>query len=180
MACEHHDLLSEIERLSAQVPVAPDGDHAALIAYLEALGRFLQEHGGSSATVAPLSRLAAILKSPAPERRVAGSIPSDRLLAQVCAVVDILISAGQSADLACQTVTRQMIARDVRVLAGGDARAWRNLQAWRHRLLALKPEPAWGVYQAFKMDLVSDYGTRVAEAAMKEAIWDRRSGKSAA
>lgn len=184
MTSDKGDALGRVAELAQQLAVAGEtGGGALRRAYLEAVGRYLADQSGDDRLAFPLFDVIEMLeRDERPERRESASPPSDKLLAQICAVVDILVSAGYSLDHACQVVTRQMIARNVRVLSGGDARAWRNLQAWRHKLIALKPEPAWKVYQGFKAELVADYGARVAEAAARDAVWDRRSasGKTAA
>lgn len=185
MNSEQPDALGTIASLAQRLAGATDANKTALQReYLEAVGHFLADRAGDDRLAFPLLDMIKILEAAqqVPERRENESVPSDRLLAQVCAVIDILVSAGYSLDHACQIVTRQMIARNVRVISGGDARAWRNLQAWRHKMIGIKPEPTWKHYQASKIELMSAYGSRVAEAAAREAIWDRRSlaGKSAA
>jgi len=184
MGSEQGDALGKIAELAHQLATARDTDSGPLRrAYLEAVGHFLADQSGDDRLAFPLLDVLEMLDGQEkPERRECATPPSDRLLAQICAVVDILVSAGYSLDHACQIVTRQMIARNVRVVSGGDARAWRNLQAWRHKMIALKPEPVWQRYQTFKSELIAAYGARLGEAAARDAVWDRRgvNGKSAA
>lgn len=153
--------------------------------YLELVAQFMRTHGAGQAASSPLFDLIEQLdeaeKLPSSQERRTGVYDcSDELLAKVAAVIDVLVSAGFSSDHASQIVTRQLIAKGVRIPPGGDARAWRNIQAWRHKLINTKREgPIWRTYSVFKEDLPKRYGTQLAEAAARDAIWDRRSKKPA-
>ncbi|MDO9383413.1 MAG: hypothetical protein Q7T86_11175 [Hyphomicrobiaceae bacterium] len=183
------ELLIKIEGMAAAISQASDSAKATLQRqYLELIGHFLADQGRGEAIAFPLLDLIEHFDqgldgqaSKMVERRTGVVDCSDELLAKVSAVVDVLISAGYSSDNACQIVTRQMIARGLQLPAGGDARAWRNMQAWRHKLINSKHEGlAWRTYVAFKDELPAIYGTRLAEAAAREAIWDRRAKRAAA
>lgn len=178
------ETLSKIEAMASVLATAPDAAKAPLQRqYLELIGHFLVDQGRGEAVAFPLLDLIEILEdgkddasaSKQEERRHGVANVSDELLAKVSAVVDVLIAAGYSLDHACQIVTRQMITRNVQAPAGGDARAWRNMQAWRQKLINSRREgPVWAVYVKFKEELPKLYGSRLAEAAAREAIWDRR------
>lgn len=182
------ELLIKIEGMATAIAQSSDSAKVALQRqYLELIGHFLADQGRGEGIAFPLLDLIEMFDrgheaqtSKAVERRQGLIDCSDELLAKVAAVVDVLISAGYSSDHACQVVTRQMIARNLQVPAGGDARAWRNMQAWRHKLINSKREGVvWRTYAAFKDELPKLYGTRLAEAAAREAIWDRRTKREA-
>lgn len=178
------ETLIKIEAIAAAISHAAGAAKTALQReYLELIGHFLSDQGrGGSLSFPLLDLIEQLEQSSEPpqtakpaERRGDIAECSDELLAKVSAVVDVLVSAGYSSDHASQIVTRQMIARNVQVPPGGDARAWRNIQAWRHKLINSKREGAvWRTYAAFKDELPKLYGTRLGEAAAREAIWDRR------
>lgn len=177
------ETLSKIEAMASVLASAADAEKVALQRqYLELLGHFLVDQGRGEGIAFPLLDLIEKLDHGPetgpqhPERRQGTASISDDLLAKVSAVIDVLIAAGYSLDHACQIVTRQMITRGVHGPAGGDARAWRNVQAWRQKLINSRREGAgWAVYAKFKDDLPRLYGPRLAEAAARDAIWDRRS-----
>lgn len=189
MSVELQDVLIKIEGL-AEALVRASGDSKAALQkeYLDMVWRYMADQGRGEALALPLLDVIELLDQGAligapkqPERRAGVSDGSDQLMAQVAAVIDILISAGYSLDHACQIVTRQMMARQVHIPTGGDARAWRNVQAWRHKLLNSKREGVvWRTYATYKDELMSSYGARVGEAAAREAIWDRRARAKAA
>lgn len=189
MTLSPDDTLSKIEAMASVLATAPDDAKVALQRqYLELVGHFLVDQGRGDGLAFPLLDIIEILDhdkdeasaSKQMDRRHGVANASDELLAKVAAVVDVLIAAGYSLDHACQIVTRQMITRNVQAPAGGDARAWRNMLAWRQKLINSKREgPVWSVYAKFKDDIVRLYGARLAEAAAREAIWDRRAAAKA-
>lgn len=187
MSSSSEDILVKIEAMATALSHAKDAAKTALQRqYLELIGHFLSDQGRGGQLSFPLLDLIEQLERATeaqapqqPERRNGIAESSDELLAKVSAVVDVLISVGYSSDHACQIVTRQMIARNVQIPPGGDARAWRNIQAWRHKLINSKREGAiWRTYAAFKDELPKLYGTRLGEAAGREAIWDRRARRT--
>ena len=110
------------------------------------------------------------------ERRQALQIASPRVMARVAAVIDLLIVAGLSTDHAAQVVSRQMLARNL-VLPeeGGDARGWKRVQIWHHRLVTIgRTHPQFELAQAFKTELLEKYGANAAVLAMSQPLWDRR------
>lgn len=175
------DTLSKIEATAAAIATATDDAKPDLQRqYLELIGHFLVDQRRGESLAFPLLDLIENLEtngeakpSQSPERRLSHGPGSDELMAFAAAVIDVLISAGYSLDHASQIVTRQMITRNVQIPSGGDARAWRNVLAWRQKLIKTKG-PAWQAYVSFKDELPSLYGSRLAEAAAREAIWDRR------
>ena len=184
----NEELLIKIEGMATAISQASDSAKVSLQRqYLELIGHFLADQGRGEGIAFPLLDLIEHLddaqdtQTPTAGERRKGLVDcSDELLAKVSAVVDVLVSAGYSSDHACQVVTRQMMARNLQVPAGGDARAWRNMQAWRHKLINTKREGVvWRTYAAFKEELPQLYGTRLAEAAAREAIWDRRTKRAA-
>jgi len=180
-----NDVLVRIETLAGQIARAKSPNPALQREYLELVGHFLADHGSHQSIAFPLLDIIELLEHapgtpPPPERRTGVTEAGDELLAKVAAVIDVLVSSGYSSDHACQVVTRQLIARNVQIPAGGDARAWRNIQAWRHKLINSKKEGvAWRVYSEFKDELPKIYGTRLAEVAARDAIWDRRAKRAA-
>lgn len=180
MSVPHEETLIRIEALAGSISQAGADSKPQLVReYLDLVGHFLVDQGRGDALAFPLldviEQLDSAGSNKVEERRKGGSECSDELLAKVSAVIDVLVSAGYSSDHACQLVTRQMIARNVQVPAGGDARAWRNVQAFRHKLINGKHEGAlWRVYSGFKSELPTIYGPKLAESAAREAVWDRR------
>lgn len=147
--------------------------------YLDAVGDFLTAQGRGAELAFPLldivEQLEATTSAKPVDRRLGVRDCNDELLAQVAAVIDVLVQSGYSSDHASQLVTRQLIARGVRIPSGGDARAWRNIQAWRHKFInSRKDGELWRHYLSFKEELAVRYGARLAEAAAREGIWDRR------
>lgn len=185
MATSADDTLGKIEGLAKAIASADtDTKHVLLHEYLDVVGHYLTDQGRGGTLAAPLFDLIEKLdagepiEKPRQERRAKSGESSEELLAHVSAVIDVLISSGYSLDHACQLVTRQLIARNVQIPAGGDARAWRNIQAFRNRLLLSKRDSqAWRSYVRFKEELPKLYGGRLGEAAALEAIWDRRANR---
>jgi hypothetical protein len=179
------DTLTKIDTMAAALQHASGQAQTTLQReYLELVGQFLVAQGRGAALANPLLDLidrlepanASPVTGPSVDRRGRGGDASEEMLAHAAAVIDVLVSAGYSSDNACQIVTRQMIARRITIPTGGDARAWRNIQSWRHRLLTSKRDGAvWRAYADFKDELPKLYGSRLAEAAARDAIWDRRS-----
>jgi two-component system cell cycle response regulator len=65
-----------------------------------------------------------------------GLPPSDALLARICAVMDVLITSGLSAEGAAQVMTRRTLAAGVLApKKGTEATDWKRLLAWRNGLL---------------------------------------------
>lgn len=181
-----NDTLAKIEAMATALAHDPGKAKTAMQReYLELIGHFLADQGRGDVLAFPLLDLIELLDSggvatslpPPPERRTRLVECSDEVLAKASAVVDVLVNSGYSSDHACQIVTRQLIARNIQVPAGGDARGWRNLQAWRHKLInaSRQDTPVHRVYAAFKEELPKVYGSKLAEAAARDAIWDRRS-----
>lgn len=176
------DTLGKIERVaSALADASVKSKPAILRDYVELVAHYLAGQGRGPALAAPLFDMAAALEDGNPhetardERRDGLRDASDEMLGRVSASVDVLISAGYSLDHACQIVTRQMIARGVRPPQGGDARAWRNVQAWRHKLLGGRRDTLeFRQYAAFKDKLLAEHGSGVAAIVSNTAVWDRR------
>ena len=179
MSEKSQDLLSLIAAKAAEIRSAErDARHALQHQYLELVAQHLVEVCENREAAFPMLDIVEdwdAIHVSVGERRNKFAEASSQLMAQISAVVDILISAGYSCDHACQIVSRQMIAREVKVPAGGDARGWRNLLAWRHKLLASKHEGmTWHTYATYKDHLLKTHGTRVGELAARSALWDRR------
>lgn len=186
MTTSPEETLIKIEAMASAIARADASAKPALLhQYLDLIGHYLIDQGRGDALAFPLldviEQLDASGRAPQQvERRHGEAECSDELLAKVSAVIDVLVSSGYSTDHASQLVTRQMIARNIQLPAGGDARAWRNIQAFRHKLINSKHEGVlWRVYTNFKAELPQLYGSRLAEAAAREAVWDRRSKASA-
>lgn len=177
------DILAKIEAVATVLSSSssPQVKEALRRDYLDLVAHFLASQGRGHQLAVPLLDLVTAIDDqlpakPAPtaDRREGLRDASDELLARASAVVDVLISAGYSQDHACQVVTRQMISRGVRPLQGGDARAWRNLQAWRQKLLAKRDTLEFRIYAAFKEGLLTQHGSNVASIVSHQAVWDRR------
>lgn len=179
MSDQPHDILTMLTNKAAEMKSA---DHAVRPVlqrqYLELVSQHLSDVCADRDAISPMFDIIEqwdALAVPRKDRRKNFAEASGPLMAQISAVIDILISAGYSSDHACQIVARQMIAREVKVPTGGDARGWRNVQAWRHKLLASKREgEIWHIYTTFKDELLKTYGAGVAQAVARGVVWDRR------
>lgn len=181
-ALPHDETLARIEAVATALAAAPEPARAALLReYLDLVAHFLMAQGAGDRQVSPLLDLIEKLDAegsvPTPKQieRREGREASDEILARLAAVIDVLIASGYTLDHACQLATRQLITRNVRPPDGGDARAWRNVQSWRHRLLNSPREGAvWNDYVVFKNAMMQTYGAGVAAAVTREAVWERR------
>ena len=144
----------------------------------------LTEEGVLQEDLQPLVELEAILRdlkargrsaaSDANRRR--GRPPSDRVLARVSAVIDLLIKAGHDEAEAAQTVMRRLMAAGVPAPAkGGDARGWRRLLECRAGLAQGFGSPeAQAEYQDFKREIEAIPAPERVKRVLDEQLWDRR------
>ena len=153
--------------------------------YLALVGELLLEQGRGTALLGPLLDIhegldEAHCSQPGRklenERRADMQTASPHMMARVCSVIDILIASGLSSDHAAQIVSRQMMSRRLILpVEGGDARGWKRVEIWRHRLVTLaKAHPQFEASQKFKEQLLAEYGAETATHALSQPLWDRR------
>jgi hypothetical protein len=178
--------LDKIEALAAAYAnAAPAAKRAIAVEYVALLGDFLIEQGRGQRVLFPLLDLLEELEqeqsashsSSEEERRQGCAEASPDVLARVVAAIDVLIAAGFSQEHASQVVARQMLTQRLKLPeGGGDPRGWRRVQIWRQRFLAAgRASPQWAMYVRFKEELHKTFGAKLASAAVRQPIWDRRS-----
>ena len=103
-------------------------------------------------------------------------VASDNLLARASAIIDVMVQGGQTAEHACQIITRQLLAVGIKLPeSGGDARAWKRLHNWRNNLIHYKRSGrAWDAYCAFKEELADIPPDQRLRVAVGERMWDLR------
>jgi len=102
--------------------------------------------------------------------------PSDALLARVCAVIDLLIASGLSAEVAAQAMVQRMIAAGVPVPESEDAgNWWKSLLTWK---LAFRNGAATDdtlrEYQKVLAAIESLSPQERVELVLGNELWDRR------
>ncbi|MEQ1576314.1 MAG: hypothetical protein ABL894_01560 [Hyphomicrobium sp.] len=179
--------LDKLEAVAAACLHASDDAKKALyLEYLALAGELILEQYRGTAILSPLLDIHDHLddlyyRQPSgyqsEDRRKDLQAANPQVMARVCAVIDILVAAGFSPDHAAQTVTRQLMTRKLMLPEeGGDSRGWKRVQIWRHRLTTLgRAHPQFEASQSFKNELIAAYGAGVANKALTQALWDRRS-----
>lgn len=101
---------------------------------------------------------------------------TETLLGRACAVVDLVIIAGNAPEKAAQTVARQLSARNIRFPDdGGDVRAWKRLLKFRMNLVhgsKTQLTEAREAYQGFKNTLSEVPVDHRVQFALDEYIQD--------
>jgi hypothetical protein len=178
-----------LERLDAVagacLVVGEDAKNELRLEYLALIGEFLLEQGRGTAVLAPLLDIHEALEEvyrrqrgqkTESERRQSMQIASPWVMARVCAVIDILMASGVSADHAAQAVSRQLMASKLSLPEeGGDSRGWKRVQIWHHRLTTIgRAHPQFEAAQRFKDELFGKHGATTAALALNHPLWDRR------
>ena len=102
--------------------------------------------------------------------------PSDKLLARVAAVIDLLVKGGSDDSEAAQLIMRKLIAAGVPApQQGGDARGWKRLLSCRAYLSqGLGSAEAREEYQDFTRELEAIPANERVKRVLDEQLWDRR------
>lgn len=102
--------------------------------------------------------------------------PSDKLLARVAAVIDLLVKGGSDDSEAAQLIMRKLIAAGVPApQQGGDARGWKRLLSCRAYLSqGLGSADAREEYQDFTRELETIPANERVKRVLDEQLWDRR------
>lgn len=176
------DRYAALSRLAANYPdLTPEERRGAAINYLFEVAELLTLEADGETIIAPLLDVIPFIADPEAsplfqERRSTFSAPSDAVLARACATIDVLMSAGHTAESAAQIVARQMVnARTSLPAEGGDARGWKRLLIWRERMLALKkPAAGWATYNDFVKSFEQIDRPALLRRAMDGRLWDIR------
>jgi hypothetical protein len=142
----------------------------------------LAEEGVPAEDLQPLVELETILQTLRSQSQSAGANrrrgrpPSDMLLARACALIDLLIKAGQDENQAAQTVMRLLMASGVPApLKGGDARGWRRLLECRADFVhGIGSPEAIAEYQDFTREIEAIPPQERVKRVLDTQLWDRR------
>lgn len=149
-----------------------------LAGYVTLLMEYLTEQGVSPAALAPLRTLRDVQlpAGRAQDSRRRSEMPSDAVLARVCAVIDLLIKAGYSDEQAAQRMMRQLLASGLAMPSyGGDARGWKRLLLWRAKLQAgLVPQGAEAEYHRLREEIDAIPAAERVDRVLRLRLWDRR------
>jgi hypothetical protein len=184
--CPRVQALDRLDAVAgACLVVGEDAKNELRLEYLALIGEFLLEQGRGTAVLAPLLDIHEALEESyrrqrgqkiENERRQSMQIANPWVMARVCAVIDILVASGVSADHAAQALSRQLMASKLSLPEeGGDSRGWKRVQIWHHRLTTIgRAHPQFEVAQRFKDELLGKHGSNIAALAMTNPLWDRR------
>jgi len=143
----------------------------------------LAEEGLPQEDLQPLVDLEANLRRLKAQRQGVGSAnrrkrkpPSDKFLARVAAVIDLLVKGGSDDSEAAQLIMRKLIAAGVPApQQGGDARGWKRLLSWRAYLSqGLGSAEAREEYQDFARELETIPANERVKRVLEDQLWDRR------
>jgi hypothetical protein len=102
--------------------------------------------------------------------------PSDKLLARLAAVIDLLVNGGYDEAEAAQLVTLEILAAGIPLpQQGSDARGWKRLLAWRADLNhGIGSPEARAEYCDFTRDIESIPTNERRKRVLVEQLWNRR------
>jgi hypothetical protein len=102
--------------------------------------------------------------------------PSEKLLARLAAVIDLLVKDGYDEAEAAQLVTLGMLAAGVPLpKRGNDARGWKRLLAWRAELNpGLSSREARDEYRDFTRVIQAIPAKERRKRVLDEQLWNRR------
>jgi hypothetical protein len=165
MAAKPSELPPKLHHAAAQYQSASRPDNRWLASYLRNLKARIRERG---------------LSHTGPDGRSHVPTASPALLAQTCAVLDLIVADGISEKAAAEILIQHLILSGVRLpeFRGGRKNAM-GLLDWRVRLLTTKtPDHAWSEYETFTR-MFGRLPSPSAINALDQRLWNRRAAEFA-